>query len=92
MAPIEQHDDRGSNLAPTTSVVKREMKEETSGMPSDVTDLDSAMWKDFMELEYCSEPDVMISNVYSCTGIKLRNFEMDFVNGFEFDGSDECVL
>ncbi|XP_012462843.1 WRKY DNA-binding transcription factor 70 [Gossypium raimondii] len=92
MAPIERHDDRRSNLAPTTPVVKQETNEEMSGTPDDVTDLDSAMWKDFMEFEYCSEPDVMISNVYSCTGIKFRNFEMDFVNGFEFDGSDECVL
>ncbi|KAA3454149.1 putative WRKY transcription factor 54 [Gossypium australe] len=92
IAPIEQHDDRRSNLAPTTPVVKGETKEEMFGTSSDVTDLDSAMWKDFMEFEYYSEPDVMISNVYSCTGIKFRNFEMDFVNVFEFDGSDECVL
>ncbi|MBA0572838.1 hypothetical protein Golob_000146 [Gossypium lobatum] len=92
MAPIERHDDRHSDLAPTTPVVKQETKEEMSGTPNDVTELDSAMWKDFMEFDYCSEPDVMISNVYSCTGIKFRNFEMDFVNGFEFDGSDECVL
>ncbi|PPS14977.1 hypothetical protein GOBAR_AA05573 [Gossypium barbadense] len=92
MAPIKQHDDRLSNLAPTTPVIKRETKEEMSGTPSDVTELDSAMWKDLMEFECYSEPDVMISNVYSCTGIKFRNFEMDFVNGFEFDGSDECVL
>ncbi|KAH1030408.1 hypothetical protein J1N35_042582 [Gossypium stocksii] len=43
MAPIKQHNDRRSNLAPTTLVVKRETKEEMSRMPSDVTNLDSAM-------------------------------------------------
>ncbi|XP_022764430.1 probable WRKY transcription factor 70 [Durio zibethinus] len=83
----------------TTPIIKQESKEETT--PSDLTDLDSVMWKDIMGggFEYSSEPAGMgsdygdvVSNVYSCTEITSQNFELDFLikpaefeNDFHFD-------
>ncbi|XWS74482.1 hypothetical protein CRYUN_Cryun01aG0001800 [Craigia yunnanensis] len=82
----------------TTPTVKQESKEETT--PSDLTDLDSIMWKDIMDggFEYSSEPGMgsdygdVVSNMYSFTEITSRNFELDFVikpvefeNDFNFD-------
>ncbi|XP_022743380.1 probable WRKY transcription factor 70 [Durio zibethinus] len=97
--PSKQHH---HHLNPTTAPnVKQESKEETT--PSDLTDLDSIMWKDIMAgaFEYSSEPGMVsdygnaVYNVYPCIEITSRNFGLDFEikpvefeNDFEFDESD----
>ncbi|KAK8542320.1 hypothetical protein V6N13_137104 [Hibiscus sabdariffa] len=97
--PIKQHHDGQSDLSPTSVAVKQETKEETPTTPSDLTDLDSVMWKDLMGdgLEYCSEPAGMVPNVYaSCTEMRSGNFEelefgikpMEFENDFEIEFDD----
>ena len=94
----QQHHHLNPSTIPT---VKQESKEETT--PSDLTDLDSIMWKDIMDggFEYSSEPGMgsdygdVVSNMYSFTEITSRNFELDFVikpvefeNDFHFDESE----
>ncbi|KAE8679319.1 hypothetical protein F3Y22_tig00111402pilonHSYRG01203 [Hibiscus syriacus] len=87
---INHHHSQHLDPTPTTLAVKRETKEETSTTPSDVTDLDSIMWKDLMgddEFEYCSEPAEMVSNTYPwCTEMSCRSFELDFgIKPLEFE-------
>ncbi|XWS65616.1 hypothetical protein CRYUN_Cryun05aG0128900 [Craigia yunnanensis] len=97
--PSKQH---YHHLNPTTTpTVKQETKEE-----SDLTDLDSIIWKDIIggAFEYSSEPGMgsdygdVVSNVYPCTEITSRNFELDLVikpvefeKDFQFDES-ECLV